>query len=117
MTDSFRSRYAALIAAQEIEADPGQIALAVWFTRLGARFVEYRLARKSSSLGWMFNDRRRSEAPIKGLYVYGDVGRGKTMLMDLFFAASRVRSRPRERVGFERRLGGDLKSPERARQN
>ena len=58
--------------------------------RLEARIVEYRLARKSSSLGWLFGSRTAQLPPIKGLYIYGDVGRGKTMLMDLFFEASPV---------------------------
>ncbi len=58
--------------------------------RLEAQIVEYRLARKSSALGWLFASRARAQPPIKGLYIYGDVGRGKTMLMDFFFDASPV---------------------------
>jgi cell division protein ZapE len=57
--------------------------------------VEYRLARKSSALGWLFAGRERALPPIKGLYIYGDVGRGKTMLMDLFFQASPVERKRR----------------------
>ena len=49
----------------------------------------HRLARKSSSLGWLFGSRQR-QVPINGVYLYGDVGRGKTMLMDLFFEATAV---------------------------
>src|SRR5262249_13329848 len=59
-------------------------------TQLNARLAQYRLARKSSALGWMFARRENGAGPPKGLYLFGDVGRGKTMLMDLFFAASPV---------------------------
>ncbi|HEY8580163.1 MAG TPA: cell division protein ZapE, partial [Beijerinckiaceae bacterium] len=52
------------------------------------------LARKSSPLGWLFGRRRPAE-PLKGLYVWGSVGRGKTMLMDLFFEAAPVRRKRR----------------------
>ncbi|WP_373502569.1 cell division protein ZapE [Aestuariivirga sp.] len=41
---------------------------------------------------------RKSPAPPKGLYIYGDVGRGKTMVMDLFF--SQVQVEPKRRVHF-----------------
>jgi cell division protein ZapE len=56
--------------------------------QLERELAERRLARKSSSLGWLFGS--REPEPIRGLYIFGDVGRGKTMLMDLFFAASSV---------------------------
>jgi cell division protein ZapE len=38
----------------------------------------------------LFGKREQAGAPLKGLYVYGEVGRGKTMLMDLFFETSAV---------------------------
>jgi len=90
MPDSFSTRYAALIAAGKIEADPGQAMLAQHLAALERRLDESRLAQKSSSLGWLFAKREKAGPPLKGLYVYGEVGRGKTMLMDLFFATSPV---------------------------
>jgi cell division protein ZapE len=95
MAETFSTRYAALIAAGEIEADPGQAGLAGHLAALERRLDRYRLAQKSSSLGWLFGRREKAEAPLKGLYVYGDVGRGKTMLMDLFFATSPVQRKRR----------------------
>jgi cell division protein ZapE len=90
MASSITARYAAGVGAGRIERDDAQLAVVDLLTRLEQRIVEYRLARKSSSLGWMFGGRAKREPPIKGLYIYGDVGRGKTMLMDLFFDASPV---------------------------
>jgi cell division protein ZapE len=95
MSESFSTRYAALIAAGEIEADPGQAVLAGHLASLAERLDRRRLAQKSSSLGWLFGRRNNHEAPLKGLYVYGEVGRGKTMLMDLFFATSTVERKRR----------------------
>ncbi len=82
-------RYGALAAASDIERDPAQEAVAAKLSQLSDRLAHHRLARKSSSLGWLFGSRAPA-APLKGLYIFGEVGRGKTMLMDLFFAATPV---------------------------
>ncbi len=95
MSDTFSTRYAALIAAGKIEADPGQAMLAAQLAALARRLDQRRLARKSSSLGWLFAKSQQAGPPLKGLYVYGEVGRGKTMLMDLFFETSVVRRKRR----------------------
>jgi len=95
MSDSFSTRYAALVAAGKIEGDPGQAVLVRHLVALGRRLDEHRLAQKSSSLGWLFGKREKARPPLKGLYVHGEVGRGKTMLMDLFFEASPVRRKRR----------------------
>jgi cell division protein ZapE len=95
MAESFRTRHATLIAAGRIEADPGQAVVVRHLAELERRLAEHRLARKSSALGWLFGKAERAAGPLKGLYLYGDVGRGKTMLMDLFFAASPVERKRR----------------------
>src|SRR3954468_3510902 len=90
MTHNVQARYAALVAAGEIERDPAQERVLRVLSELERRLTEHRLARKSSSLGWLFGARERHSQPLKGLYLYGDVGRGKTMLMDLFYESSSV---------------------------
>jgi cell division protein ZapE len=90
MASSITARYAAGVAAGRVERDAAQLGVVDMLARLEERIVEYRLARKSSALGWLFGSREKSQPPIKGLYLYGDVGRGKTMLMDLFYEASPV---------------------------
>src|SRR4051794_15075470 len=90
MTHNVQALHAALVAAGEIERDPAQERVLRVLSDLERRLSEHRLARKSSSLGWLFGARERHSEPLKGLYLYGDVGRGKTMLMDLFYASSPV---------------------------
>ncbi|MDB5689869.1 MAG: family ATPase [Sphingomonas bacterium] len=74
------ARYEALLAAGELRADPDQRATVA---RLDA------LARELSSMpaegGLFARLLRRAPAPPRGIYMWGGVGRGKSMLMDLFF--------------------------------
>ena len=94
MSVSISARYAALVATGQIEADPAQQEVVEMLATLERRLAEHRLARKSSSLGWLFARAPKVE-PIRGLYVYGEVGRGKSMLMDLFFEAVGVQRKRR----------------------
>jgi len=94
MSSTVIERYNALVNAGEIERDPAQQSVAAKLTQLEQRLARHRLARKSSQLGWLFGGNERKD-PIRGLYIYGEVGRGKTMLMDLFFDISAVKRRRR----------------------
>ncbi|HEU5274989.1 MAG TPA: cell division protein ZapE [Xanthobacteraceae bacterium] len=95
MPSSVSAHYAALVAAGEIERDAAQAALVARLDRLNERLAAHRLARKSSSLGWLFGRGDAQRDPIKGLYIHGEVGRGKTMLMDLAFEACPVQRKRR----------------------
>ena len=81
MPDTLRQHYAALVAAGEIARDPAQDALAEKLMQLETRLAHHRLARKSSSLGWLLGRREPADAPLKGLYIFGEVGRGRTLAL------------------------------------
>ena len=85
---SFRAHYQALVSSGAIEPDAAQAEAAEAFAGLEQQLASYKPLRKQSLLGRLFAD--KDEAPPRGLYVHGDVGRGKTMLMDMFFQQSLV---------------------------
>jgi cell division protein ZapE len=86
--NSFLEQYQALIASGAIEPDAAQEETAKAFAALEQRLENYKPARKNGLLSRLFAD--KNGGPPRGLYIHGEVGRGKTMLMDLFFQASPV---------------------------
>ena len=94
MSGTIHRRYSQRVARGEIESDPAQIEAVKKLDALCVTLGEARMARKSSALGWLFGARKSPEPP-RGLYVWGSVGRGKTMLMDLFFDTVDVRRKRR----------------------
>ena len=94
-----RKRYEALVRDGKVSSDPAQQVIANKLDRVIDEIRSKRLSSKSSALGWLFAKRRSdAKAAIKGLYIHGSVGRGKTMLMDLFFDA--VPAKRKRRVHF-----------------
>ena len=85
--------YRARIAAGALDEDAGQARLVAKLAALEQRLADHRLARKGSALGWLFG-RSRPE-PVRGLYIWGGVGRGKSLLMDLFHAHAPVQRKRR----------------------
>ena len=94
-----RAAYGARVAAGEIEPDPAQEAAIGAFERLGAALDAPPPREKRDFLdGLLGRSKPRDEAQgPRGLYLWGGVGRGKSMLMDLFVASLEV---PVRRVHF-----------------
>ena len=80
---TLRADYEARIAAGAIERDPAQEALLDRFERL-TRDITAREQARVGLIGRFLRARQATE-PVRGLYIHGAVGRGKTMLMDMFF--------------------------------
>src|SRR6516165_3536829 len=85
--DSFSAQYQALVSSGAIEPDAAQAEVVDAFAALEERIASYRPLRRQRLFGRLFADK---EDPPRGLYIHGEVGRGKTMLMDLFFQHSPV---------------------------
>lgn len=89
------ARYVARMAIGDILPDSGQAKVVAALAALEQRIAARRLARKSSALGWLFARREDAIPRVRGLYIHGAVGRGKTMLVDLFYESVAVRKRKR----------------------
>jgi len=85
-----------LTASGKLQADAAQLDVAAKLDHVLESLREMRPAKKKSALGWLFA-RGAGNKPrhVRGLYVYGSVGRGKTMLMDMFFNKAPVERKRR----------------------
>ena len=90
MAGGLLQRYEAKLSAGGLTPDEAQRACAGRLDAL-AEALEREAARRSSVLGRF----RSSPPPPRGLYIHGAVGRGKTMLMDLFFESVAIASKRR----------------------
>lgn len=90
-----REEYDNLEQSGVLRSDPDQHAIVSALDALIGELATKRLASKKSALGWLFGKRKLTHEPVKGLYIYGSVGRGKTMLMDLFFERVPVKRKRR----------------------
>jgi cell division protein ZapE len=103
-----RAAYRALVAQGALHPDPAQamavekleslaIALAACQPTQGASgwAARFGFGRRSPRLlAWTAGD-CETTVPKQGLYLYGDVGRGKSALMDMFFATAAVEAKQR----------------------
>ena len=76
-----QSRYDALIRDGALSADSGQKAV---IAKLDSLYHTLIKPEKAPSL-WGRLTQSYDQRPVQGLYIYGGVGRGKTLLMDLFY--------------------------------
>lgn len=90
MTGPVGRAYAELLSAGELKPDPDQERAVVALDRLAET-----LGGDGGLLARLFNS--RGEGPA-GVYLWGGVGRGKSMLMDLAF--DHIDARPKRRVHF-----------------
>ena len=79
---SLTTHYESRVASGNIRPDPAQHAVLPLFQSLG-QWIDAHPPRKAGRLTGIFS---RPDAPPRGIYLWGGVGRGKSMLMDMFVA-------------------------------
>ena len=88
------SRYDALVSSRAIERDPAQLVALETLDRLARDLARPAPARAALGFLSLFKRRSRLRTP-RGVYLWGNVGHGKTTLMDLFFEAATVEKKRR----------------------
>lgn len=87
------TRYQALVAAGELRADAEQLAAVRVLDALATRLET------PPKRGFLARFTHRNDDPQRGAYLWGDVGRGKSMLMDLFYDAVAIPAKRRVHFG------------------
>lgn len=96
-SDTVLDRYDAMVAAGTFDRDPAQEAVAERLSELADALAEHGRDGgngKTGMIGRLFK-RREKERAVKGLYLWGEVGRGKTMLMDMFYETVSIEAKRR----------------------
>ncbi|MFC4349362.1 cell division protein ZapE [Kordiimonas lipolytica] len=102
-TETPLEAYRRLEREGEVRADDDQLRVLKHFERLYHDLLDYpevagkarSLSIKSWRLSTLFKWGNNEKGVPKGLYVYGGVGRGKSMLMDLFYELAPVKAKKR----------------------
>jgi cell division protein ZapE len=85
MRETIAQRYWAMAQAGEIVPDAVQRSLVAALDELNRAIAERsRVSRRRRLRGLL--SRRRMDPPLRGFYIWGGVGRGKTLIMDIFFS-------------------------------
>ncbi len=92
--------YKALIKKGEIRPEPIQLNAMRRLQELANSLSEYSLQMGKTGWRMRLSMSGRKKAPPNGLYFWGGVGRGKTMLMDLFFDHCLVDQEQKKHVHF-----------------
>jgi cell division protein ZapE len=114
-------RLSAEIASHRLQFDPSQRAAALRLDRLSAALIEesesmaYRLRARLRGLARPLSAntplRASERSPERGLYLWGGVGRGKTLLMDWFYDSLPVARRERTHFyRFMRQVHAELRT-------
>lgn len=81
------------------QSDPVQLEVLTELDRIHDQLLE----RRQAGLFTRLARRLRGEAPVRGLYLWGGVGRGKTFLVDLFF--NHLDLSEKRRIHYHRFMG------------
>src|SRR5580700_4453560 len=111
MPKTLEARLKLEVAAERLEFDATQMQAAIRLDRLRASLLASSRSageRLRALAPWLPAPKRE---PLRGLYLWGGVGRGKTMLMDWFYESLKFSRRERSHFyRFMRRVHAELRT-------
>ncbi|MEM9470683.1 MAG: cell division protein ZapE [Pseudomonadota bacterium] len=91
------TRYRNLIEDGRLDSDAGQLEVLERLDALALQLDDYGPPAPANGLAWLFKRKQAAAAP-PSVYIWGDVGRGKTLVMDLFHEA--IAPKTKRRIHF-----------------